>query len=60
MKCENVTQVESIDGSCVNFEFCDMNFCYKITCAENKNEKALFVFQNTAGYRTEYTAKARA
>ena len=58
MKCENVTQVESIDGS--YFEFYDMNFCYKITCAENKNEKALFVFQNTAGYRTEYTAKARA
>ena len=43
-----------------DLEFRGMNFCYKITCAENKNEKALFVFQNTAGYRTEYTAKARA
>lgn len=27
-------------------------------CKENKKEKPLFVFQNTAGYRTEKTSKA--
>ena len=31
-----------------------------ITCAENMKENALLVFQNTAGYRTEYTSKAKA
>ena len=31
-----------------------------ITCAENMKENALLVFQNTAGYRTEYTTKAKA
>ena len=52
------------------FNKCDNKFCipglpvhqlsFIITCAENMKENALLVFQNTAGYRTEYTTKAKA